>query len=381
MKRSREPYDRKRSRTVRRGAFGKVPVGQLARRLPYTVYINTITARAAAIEGYRVIGIDDFDNGPRVAHAFAPGARCYPLNLQTPLNILDIVYDADAEGGWLPNQVQHAIGQLALLLGTPITHPDGRKSLAPRAFDIIERGLLDAALSDLYTPLDPDQPLDQMPLLGDLLAHLADYDEPEAATLHRQLHARLFGPQRSERLTSVGRCFNQHTAITWDFAHDITYYTTAGADEELRPFFYLQFIGAVLRWMRQRKDRSRPTLLQIDEFGHVTQVEAMARLAATVVKVARKYGIALLVADQNPGTFLDTPSGQYIWENTVGKVLFHLEATAARRVSKALPALAPVHTAFITSAGVGQCVAVFRDTVYMLTNELGPQELRRLATS
>ena len=43
MKHSGEPCDRKRSRTVRRGAFGKVPMGQLARRLPYAAYYSWLS--------------------------------------------------------------------------------------------------------------------------------------------------------------------------------------------------------------------------------------------------------------------------------------------------------------------------------------------------
>ena len=42
------------------------------------------------------------------------------------------------------------------------------------------------------------------------------------------------------------------------------------------------------------RDRSRKTMLAIDEFGYVTQVEALARLAAMICKVARKYGIGLI---------------------------------------------------------------------------------------
>ena len=348
-----------------------------------TVYINTITARAAAVEGYRVIGIDDFDNGPRVARAFAPGARCYNLNLQTPLNLCDIVYGADAEGGWLPNQVGHMVGQIAMMLASPVTRPDGTNGFAPMVFDSITAGLLDAALTELYEPLDPDTPLDAMPLLDELIRILASYDEPEAQQLARMIRMRLYGPHRSHRLTTFGACFNRHTAVRWDFDHDITYYNTAGADPANRALLYMQFMGAALRWMRRRRDRWRPTLLVIDEFGHIAQMEAMATMAATIVKVARKYGIALLVADQNVGTFLDPDrrAGNYIWGNTVGKIFFHMEANEARRVAANLPALAPVHTDFITNAGAGQCVAVFRNTVSMLNNELGPQELRMLANS
>ena len=76
--------------------------------------------------------------------------------------------------------------------------------------------------------------------------------------------------------------------------------------------------GAILRYMRDpNRDRSRKTLLQIDEFGYLTQVEALARLAATICKVARKYGIGLVAIDQNPITFLGSENGRYIFENAL----------------------------------------------------------------
>src|SRR5206468_1706145 len=92
-----------------------------------TFFLNLLTLRSAVVMGTRVIGIDDFDNGPRIAGAAGAGATCYMLSMDTPINILDVVYDEDAEGGWLTNQVQHAIGQLALLLGRPGKSMDGKE--------------------------------------------------------------------------------------------------------------------------------------------------------------------------------------------------------------------------------------------------------------
>lgn len=85
------------------------------------------------------------------------------------MNLLDIVYTDQMEGGWLPNQVQHVIGQLALLLGTPGRSADGRERLIPRAFSIAERGLLDRALMQHYARCQPHMPLAVMPCLSDLI--------------------------------------------------------------------------------------------------------------------------------------------------------------------------------------------------------------------
>jgi hypothetical protein len=73
--------------------------------------------------------------------------------------------------------------------------------------------------------------------------------------------------------------------------------------EQLRPFYYAQVIGAILHYMRDpHRDRRRKTVLQIDEFGYLAQTESLAQLAATICKVARKYGLGLIAIDQNPGT-------------------------------------------------------------------------------
>jgi len=160
MKRSGEPCDRKRSRTVRRGAFGKVPTGQLARRLPYTVFLNLLAERAAAVAGMQVIGIDAFANGFRVEAALA-GAKCYAIGMNQIVNILDVVYGHDTDGGWLPNQVLHVVGQLSLLLGEPGQTPDGKKRYIPRVFSTRERGVLGRVIQALYheRQITPDTPI------------------------------------------------------------------------------------------------------------------------------------------------------------------------------------------------------------------------------
>ena len=54
-----------------------------------TFFLNLLALRGAALAGYRVIGIDAFRNGERVAAAARAGARCFFLGLETPINILD----------------------------------------------------------------------------------------------------------------------------------------------------------------------------------------------------------------------------------------------------------------------------------------------------
>ncbi len=94
---------------------------------------------------------------------------------------------------WLRNQVQHVIDQLAMLLGEPATNAEGQAQMQPRRFTLVERGLVDQALTDQYAELVPNAPLDQMPILGDVIAALEVLGEVETDRLAR-CHAYLCHP-------------------------------------------------------------------------------------------------------------------------------------------------------------------------------------------
>jgi hypothetical protein len=350
-----------------------------------TFFLNLLALRGAALAGYRVIGIDAFRNGTRVEAAARAGARCHVLGLDTPINVLDVVYaDEDVEGGWVVNQVQHVIGQLALLLGTPGRSPDGKEQYIPRTLSIAERGVLDRALCHLYARVDPRAALAEMPILSDLIARLEEFSTSEARALARELRMLIYGTDNPDEAVpnGMGRSFNAPTGVDWNFGRDINYYDFSSVPEILRPFYYVQAIGAILRYMRDpRRDRSRKTLLQIDEFGYLTQVEALARLAATICKVARKYGIGLIAIDQNPITFLGGENGRYIFENAVAKIMFHLDDFPARHMGEAIGDLTPAHIEFLSHASVGECLAVVGNDVYVMTVEANPKELRALRGS
>jgi hypothetical protein len=336
-----------------------------------TFFLNLLALRGA-LEGYRVIGLDAFKNGHRVELAARGGARCFPLGFHQTINILDIVY---GENGWRPNQVQHVIAMLQLLLGTPGKGADGRDRLIPREFSVIERGLLDRALTALYAPLEPDTPLAEMPILSDLVDLLRELGEVESDDLARQIHVFL------DR-TSVGPSFNGHTTVDWQFGADITYLDFADIEELYRPLYYALAIGAILRFMRDpSRDRRRKTMLQIDEFAYLTQVEALGRLAATIAKVARKYGIGLIAIDQNPITFINSEHGRFIFENAAAKVLFRLDDLPARQMADAISDLRPGHVSYLTRAGKGMALAVVGNDVYTMNVEANPYELRMLRGS
>ena len=336
-----------------------------------TFFLNLLALRGA-LAGHRVIGLDAFKNGQRVEVAAQGGARCFALGFQQAINILDIVY---GEAGWLPNQVQHAIAMLQLLLSTPGKGADGRDRLIPCDFSVVERGLIDRGLTALYTALSPDAPLEAMPTLSDLVAQLRSFGEAEGDALARAIHLFL------DR-TSVGPSFNAHTTVDWQFGADITYYDFSEIEELYRPLYYALTIGAILRFMRDpTRDRRRTTLLQIDEFGYLTQVEALGRLAATIAKVARKYGIGLIAIDQNPITFLSSDHGRFIFENAVAKVLFHLDDLPARQMADAISDIRPGHVGYLTRAGKGMALAIVGNDVYTMHVEANPYELRMLRGS
>ena len=151
-----------------------------------------VTMRAA-LQGWKVIALDLAENGLRIERAAGMGCRCNLLGLHNAVNILDVVFPLDSPGGWIPLQVQHVIDQLAMLLGEPGTTATGQVQVQPRRFSIAERGLLDRVLSELYAGVDPSAPLDQMPILGEVIARLEALNEVERNILARDVQFFLAG--------------------------------------------------------------------------------------------------------------------------------------------------------------------------------------------
>ena len=118
-----------------------------------------------------------------------------------------------------------------------------------------------------------------------------------------------------------------------------------------------------------------PTLLIIDEYGYAAQVESVARMAADICKVARKYGLGLLVVDQSPHTF-QTPTGKDILDNAPARILFHLDSDPARLAGTLIGDLTEAHIEFLSQAERGEAVAVFGNDVHVLLVESSAQEQR-----
>lgn len=333
-----------------------------------TLFLNMITMRAAAVLGWKVIGLDAENNGARIARAAGAGARCNFIGLHSAVNILDIVFDEHMKGGWIANQVQHVIDQLGMLLGEPGVNGAGQKIVHPRAWTISERGLLDRALTTFYSALDPHTAPAQMPVLNDVLMYLDQLQRHEADAIALEISDFLSG--------SLANTFDRPTEVDWDFTCQINYFDFKDVPENLRAFFYGQAVGAIFRYMRDPLRPLTPTLLLIDEFYLVAQTESVARMAAELAKVARKYKIGLIPVDQNPTTFLDNPYGRFIWENSVGKVLFHLDDMPAARIGEAINDLTERHLRYLTQAQPGEAIMIFRNDVYFTHVQVNPREAR-----
>jgi type IV secretory pathway VirB4 component len=249
----------------------------------------------------------------------------------------------------------------------------------PRRYSIAERSVLDRALTALYRDVDPEAPLEQMPILSDLVAALRAMEEPET-----EAHLALATDLRLFLSGSLAATFDAPTTVDWDFGSDINYFdfSETRVPRTLQAFFYGQAVGAINRYMHDpRRDRRRPTLLLIDEYHMVARTESVARMAAELAKFARKHRIAVMPVDQNPLTFLGEKWTRFIWENATGKALFHLDDLPAREVGGAIADLTAEHLDVLTHAEAGEAVLVLGNDVYVAHIETSPRETRAFAGS
>lgn len=360
-----------------------------------TFAMNVMTIRAAVQAGHRVIWVDAYENAPRVERAIGGGAVRHVLSLGRTINLLDIVYGPEDGSEWRLMQVQHVVAQLALLMGKTALTADGKRTLNARMFNEREEGYIQRAVQMVYEGVEAHTDLAEMPILTDLIAALEEIDASEpvlkgipryAREIAHDLRVMLFGSVTdTSSLTAKGKSFNGVTTVDWNITDDVVCFDLTEVQrgaEELLPFYYAQAIGAIYRYMRDpSRDRSRKTLLIIDEFGLAARIKSVAQLAVTISKVARKYGVALVTADQLPITYLGSEEGRQILENSRIQVMFHLKPEPAKEIAAALSQLAPGHTQFIIQARKGECVMVYDRTALPLVVEPSPRELSMLTGS
>jgi type IV secretory pathway VirB4 component len=209
----------------------------------------------------------------------------------------------------------------------------------------------------------------------------ADDDDPrEARALARTLRKMIYGSRRrTDTHTSLGQTFNGITTVDWSFTDDVVCIDLTEprkAGDVNLDLFYAQAIGTIFRYMRSsHRDRTRKTLLVIDEFGLASRISSVSQMAVTISKVARKYGMALVTADQLPNIYLDTPDGQQILGNTRVKVIFHLADPEARRIAQAIPEMTETHIQYITQRDVGRCVIVYDNIAVPVVVEPAGREM------
>jgi hypothetical protein len=340
-----------------------------------TALLNLIAERAASLSDMQVIGIDAFSNGLRVERAIQD-CVCFKVGLEHTINPLDVVFGWETEGGWLNNQILHAVGQIAMLLGEPGESVDGKRRFIPIKLETGERGVLSLAVKRLYQKyrIVPETPAWGTPSLTDLIAVLEEMRDPIAAQFATRLRYFIYGSltDTSEK-TPDGAAFDGQTTIDWRFENRIVYYDFKTVPELLLPLFYVQAMGKAWRYITTRRI-SHDIFLQIDEFGYASQVEAVANTAWVMAKTARKFRLGMVLVDQTMRPFLDTPAGRQLHANAAAHFFFHMQDVEAQDVARAMSVITPRHQQFILDAEPGQCLGVIRKDVYEINVECHPLE-------
>jgi hypothetical protein len=340
-----------------------------------TVLLNLLAERAAGLNDMQVIGIDAFSNGLRVERAIQD-CVCFKVGLEHTINPLDVVFGDETEGGWLNNQILHAVGQIVMLLGEPGESVDGRKRFIPIKLETGERGVLSLAVKRLYQKyrVTPATPAWGTPTLTDLIAVLEAMRDPIAALFATRLRYFIYGSLTdTTEKTPDGAAFDGTTTIDWRFEERIVYYDFKTVPELLLPLFYIQAMGKAWRYITTRRI-TRDIFLQIDEFGYASQVEAVAHTAWVMAKTARKYRLGMVLVDQTMRPFLDTPAGRQLHANAAAHFFFHMQDVEAQDVAQAMSVITPRHQQFIVDAEPGQCLGVIRKDVYEINVECHPLE-------
>jgi hypothetical protein len=340
-----------------------------------TVLLNLLAERAASLNNMQVIGIDAFSNGIRVERAIQD-CVCFKVGLEHTINPLDVVFGWESEGGWLNNQILHAVGQIAMLLGEPGESVDGKKRFIPIKLETGERGVLSLAVKRLYQNyrIVPETPAWGTPGLSDLISILEEMRDPIATRFATRLRYFIYGSlsDTSEK-TPDGAAFDGQTTINWQFENRIVYYDFKTVPEILLPLFYVQAMGKAWRYITTRRI-THDIFLQIDEFGYASQVEAVANTAWVMAKTARKFRLGMVLVDQTMRPFLDTPAGRQLHANAAAHFFFHMQDVEAQDVARAMSVITPRHQQFILDAEPGQCLGVIRKDVYEINVECHPLE-------
>jgi len=328
-----------------------------------TVSLSCWARRLAVLEDVQIILYEPLGKGAALARSCGAGGRHLVLDTHQRANPLDMVVAGGAEGEAPPllRQVEHVITRLSVLLAT---NANGGEAIIPRAWSSVERGALGLAIADVYAPWADtlDQlPLEDTPTLADLCDALSSVagaeDDPD--TVHT---ARALAREISLRLVKgpYGAMFNGITTIDWQLdRYDVLCFDFSKLEAGyLQTFYYDAAFGALLRHLyNPLRDRRRPVLGIIDEYGIMARVAGMRSFVASFMKHARNYNGHLWLWDQDYHRVdAGDDDSQSIITNSPVRFFMRQESRNAQRIAETIDGIRPHHVRAIQRATVGRCV-------------------------
>lgn len=326
--------------------------------------------------GHQVVIYEPQGHSRRLIAACGAGGARFILNLDQQLNVLDVVATRGEqnEPPSLGVQVAHVLTQLSVLLGGSSLNAQGKDAFHPRIWASMERGVLELALQQVYTPWAAN--LDALtsattPILSDLCTTLdavAGQLQARGRTEQAAIASSLAGEIDLRLIAGpYGKNFNAATSIDWDFSHDCTAYDFSQIPEgPVRIFYYAQAFGALNRAVRApNRDRTRPLWAIVDEFRYMSAVPSLISFAAAAVKTWRTFGAALWTADQDAHTYLGTEGGVpdesmlSVWLNSTIKMIFRQDQADAERLASKIQGMQAYHADAITRLSRGDLVLVW----------------------
>ncbi len=288
-----------------------------------TVSMNALLYREAE-RGTQVILMEPQGHSRRLFEIIGPeGASYNPLTMaEMRINPLDPIFDD------LNDQKSYQLSIYRMML----QQVDPERRLTAQ-----EAGLLDAALTVLYSGLDDPlhTPARYVPCLEQLCREL-----------HRQGAKKLAADLALNYVEgSLGQVFNQTTTTDVGLEADVVCYDFKDIPSSSRSLIYTLVLGRIQRVVRA-SGRVRRRVIGIDEYGWLAQEKMLSETVAMWIKTFRTFGCGVWVAEQDlirltGGVASGDLSGHSIVGNSVFQLFFHHESSAAEVVSATFPNVSP----------------------------------------
>jgi hypothetical protein len=312
--------------------------------------LELILARRYALYNKQIIFIEPQGHSERLYRMLGRDACAYhALNFsRTQINVLDRIFPSPA------SQVVGVVHLLALLCTCAINAAatDSAEGRKVRQFTTAETRTLYAALEAVYAPYPWEQPLPpaETPRLEDLCRALCDLDTDTGRALADELGG-LF-------VTSIlAPIFNQPTNVDLRFQHRIICFNVLEIDEIYQPWIYTVLFQRLQRYIYTRKIAQVGELLVlVDEARHLLNQPVVLAAIHNMIKRVRTRGVAMILADQNVNTYIETPMGQDILSNAPYAFIGKLEGKDLEKVLPLFPYLNESHKHGIIVAPPGRFV-------------------------